>query len=182
VELDDCVLLLAGEVAALDVGAQVVDPAEAAALAAAGKARLLGQRAPVAVAVALDVRHQDPVLLGRPRAPLEPHLLAARSAPHVSISRPRKSWALALLAGSCREDRAEGALLCCADDWLWEGRAVRYLYAPGRCHARRQRTGFTSLSALGSRLPGWKRANPNVVKARELPRRGRFVITQGRTS
>jgi hypothetical protein len=37
------------------------------------------------VAVALDVRHQDPVLLRRPRPPLQPHLLAARSAPHVSV-------------------------------------------------------------------------------------------------
>ena len=81
-ELDDGVLLFPAEVAALDVRAQVVDPAEAAALAAAEQARLLGQRAPVAVAVALDVRHQGPVLLRRPRTPLQPHLLAARSAPH----------------------------------------------------------------------------------------------------
>jgi hypothetical protein len=87
VELYDGVLLLPAEVAALDVGAQVVDPAEAAALAAAEQARLLGQRAPVAVAVALDVRHQNPVLLGRPRTPLQPHLLAARRAPHVLICR-----------------------------------------------------------------------------------------------
>jgi hypothetical protein len=36
------------------------------------------------VAVALDVRHQDPVLLRRPGAPLQPHLLAAGSAPHLS--------------------------------------------------------------------------------------------------
>jgi hypothetical protein len=83
VELDDGVLLLPGEVAALDVRAQVVDPAEAAALAAAQQACLLGQGAPVAVAVALDVSHQDPVLLRRPGTPLEPHLLAARSATHL---------------------------------------------------------------------------------------------------
>jgi hypothetical protein len=43
---------------------------------------LLGQRAPVAVAEALDVRDQDLVLLRRPWPPLEPHLLAARSPPH----------------------------------------------------------------------------------------------------
>jgi hypothetical protein len=83
VELDDGVLLLPGEVAALDVRAQVVDPPEPAALAAAQQAGLLGQRPPVAVAVALNVRHQDPVLLRRPGTPLEPHLLAARSTPHL---------------------------------------------------------------------------------------------------
>lgn len=79
----------------------------------------------------------------------------SRSPDRFTSTSSRKSWALALLAGSCREDRAEGALLCCADDWLWEGRAVRYLYAPGRCRARRQRTGRGSLrsrlSVLGSR-------------------------------
>jgi hypothetical protein len=37
------------------------------------------------VAVALDVRHQGPVLLRRPWPPLQTHLLAARSAPHLSL-------------------------------------------------------------------------------------------------
>jgi hypothetical protein len=84
VQLDDGVLLLLGEVAALDVRAQVVDPAEAAALAAAQQAGLLGEGAPVAVAEAQDVGDEDPVLLGGPRALVETHLLAARSPPHCS--------------------------------------------------------------------------------------------------
>jgi hypothetical protein len=46
---------------------------------------LLGQRAPVAVAEALDVVDQDLVLLGRPWPLLEPHLLAARSPPHYLV-------------------------------------------------------------------------------------------------
>jgi hypothetical protein len=86
VQLDDGVLLLLGEVAALDVRAQVVDPPEAAALAAAQQARLLGEGAPVAVAEALDVGDEDPVLLGRPRALVQTHLLAARSPPHCFFS------------------------------------------------------------------------------------------------
>jgi hypothetical protein len=155
VELYDGVLLLPAEVAALDVGAQVVDPAEAAALAAAEQARLLGQRAPVAVAVALDVRHQNPVLLGRPRTPLQPHLLAARRAPHVSINvRPSRERGLpAACWGRVRVlARRPSSLLCELGlarslDWrsaggfaVWTGRAGLSLaiYMP----PRRRRTGL----------------------------------------
>jgi hypothetical protein len=95
VEADDEGLLVGGEVAALDVGAEVVDPAEAAALAAAEQPGLPRQRAPVGVAVLPDVGHQPLVLLGAPRAPPQPLLLAARRPPHRPARarrRQRSSW------------------------------------------------------------------------------------------
>ena len=50
-ERDDVVLLLLREAAALEVGAEVVGPAEAAALAAAEQAGELGDEPPAAMAV-----------------------------------------------------------------------------------------------------------------------------------
>ena len=49
---------------------------------------MLGQRAPVGVAVLLDVCHEAHVLLRRPGAPVEPHLGAARRSPspHASLA------------------------------------------------------------------------------------------------
>jgi hypothetical protein len=83
VEGDDEALLVVGEVAALDVGAEVVGPAEAAALAASVEAGGLGQVAPAAdvPAVLLDVLHQRPVLLLRPRAFLHARVVAAARRP-----------------------------------------------------------------------------------------------------
>jgi hypothetical protein len=66
VELDDEALLLGGEGALLQVGPQVVCPAEAAALAAPGQPRVLLHGVPVPLAVLLDVVHQDGVLRRRP--------------------------------------------------------------------------------------------------------------------
>jgi hypothetical protein len=82
VQLDDELVLLLREVAALEVGAEVVDPAEAAALAAAQEAGGLGQRAPAPLAVRPDVRDQALVLLLGPRALVGVRLLAARRPPH----------------------------------------------------------------------------------------------------
>jgi hypothetical protein len=82
VELDDELVLLLREVAALEVGPQVVDPPEAAALAAAHKSGGLGKGAPAPLAVRLDVRHQTVVLLLGPRALVRVRLLAARRPPH----------------------------------------------------------------------------------------------------
>jgi hypothetical protein len=82
VQLDDEVVLVGGEVAALEVRAEVVDPAQAAALAAAQQARRPGQRAPAPFAVRADVGHQPLVLLLGPRAPVGVRLLAARRPPH----------------------------------------------------------------------------------------------------
>jgi hypothetical protein len=85
VELDDDVVLLLGEVAALEVGAQVVDPPEAAALAAAQQARGLGERPPAAFAVGLDVGDEPLVLLLGPGALVRVRLLAARRPPHAAV-------------------------------------------------------------------------------------------------
>lgn len=62
---------------------------------------MLGQRAPVGVAVLLDVGDEAHVLLRRPGAPVEPHLGAARRSPspHVSLSL-RVLVRLSLLPGS----------------------------------------------------------------------------------
>jgi hypothetical protein len=82
VELDDELVLLLREVAALEVGPEVVDPPEAAALAAAEQAGGLGQRAPATLAVRLDVRDESVVLFLGPRALVGVRLLAARRPPH----------------------------------------------------------------------------------------------------
>jgi hypothetical protein len=66
VELDDEALLLGGEGPLLEVGPEVVRPPEAAALAAAEQPGVLLHRVPVALAVLLNVVHQDGVLRGRP--------------------------------------------------------------------------------------------------------------------
>ena len=84
-EVDDEALLVVGEEAALEVGAEVVGPAEAAALAAAQQPRHLGHGAPAAApAVAEDEAHELLVLLRRPRAALHAQLVAARLPPHRS--------------------------------------------------------------------------------------------------
>jgi hypothetical protein len=84
VELDDELVVILGEVAALQVGAEVVHPPEPATLAAAQEARGLGQRAPASLAVRLDVGDQALVLLLSPRALVRVRLLAARRPPHPS--------------------------------------------------------------------------------------------------
>ena len=86
VEPDDEFVFLLGEVAALEVWAEVVDPPEAAALAAAQQARRLGERPPSAFAVGLDVGDEPLVLLLGPGALVRVRLLAARRPPHVSNS------------------------------------------------------------------------------------------------
>ena len=77
VEVDDELLLVVGKPAALDVRAEVVCPAEAAALAAAVEPGELGQAAPAPVPVLIDVVDQQLVLLRRPRAFLHPRVLVA---------------------------------------------------------------------------------------------------------
>ena len=86
--MDDDAFLVGGEVAAADAGAEVVGPAEAAALAAAHEAGVDGHGAPVAGAVLLDVGDEHEVLLGRPRPLLHSHLVAARRPPHATASFP----------------------------------------------------------------------------------------------
>lgn len=124
-EADDEVLLVGGEVAPLDVRAEVVDPPQATALPAPQKpcsntnndtrgpsliggnhrplegvhrrrqqdaeelTCVLGEGAPVGVAMLRDVVGQPLVLLGAPRAPLQALLLAARRSPHEPIQTDR---------------------------------------------------------------------------------------------
>lgn len=67
VEMNNEVLLLRGEGAALEIGAEIVDPTEAAALTAALKAGVSGDVAPAALAVGDHVIHQLLVFLRRPQ-------------------------------------------------------------------------------------------------------------------
>jgi hypothetical protein len=67
VEPDDELLLLRREGAALEVRAEVVDPAEAAALAAALQAGVPGHVGPRPLPAPQHVRHQLLVLLRRPQ-------------------------------------------------------------------------------------------------------------------
>jgi hypothetical protein len=82
VEVDDDLLLGVREEPALEVRAEVVGPAQAAALAAAQQAGELGHRAPAAMAVGEDEVDELAVLLRRPRPPLHPQLVAARLPTH----------------------------------------------------------------------------------------------------
>jgi len=109
VEADDEALLVGGEVAALDVGAEVVGPAEAAALPAAVQPGGLGQVAPAAnlPAVPLDVLHQGAVLLLRPRAFLHAGVVAAaRGPPHLLLPAKRLRVRLDVRPGGvqCRRE------------------------------------------------------------------------------
>jgi hypothetical protein len=77
VEVDDELLLLVRELAALDVRAEVVGSPEAAALAAPVEPGEVGEAGPVAMAVLLDVVDEELVLLRIPRALLHAGLLLA---------------------------------------------------------------------------------------------------------
>ena len=90
-QADDELVLVVGEVAALEVRAEVVHPPQPAALAAARQARRLGQRAPAPFPVRPDVRHQPLVLLLGPRALVRVRLLAARRPPHGYLSRAERN-------------------------------------------------------------------------------------------
>jgi len=82
-EVDDELLLLRREPPPLDVGAEVVGPPEAAALAAAVEPRQFREVAPVAAAMLLYVLPQLIVLLRHPRALLHTGVgVAARRPSH----------------------------------------------------------------------------------------------------
>lgn len=82
-EVNDGVLLFEREPAPLDVGPQIVRPPQPAALPAPLQPGILREGPPVAVAVPLDVVDQLLVLLRRPRAFLEPVLVATRRPSHL---------------------------------------------------------------------------------------------------
>ena len=81
-KFDDEFVFLLGEVAPLEIGAEVVDPAEAAALAAAEEAGSLGEGAPAALAVGADVGHEPIVFFFSPCAFVCVSLLTARRPSH----------------------------------------------------------------------------------------------------
>ena len=74
---EDVALLLGGEGALAEVGAEVVGPPEAAALAAALQPRVPAHGVPVALAVPPHVVHQQLVLRLRPRPLPQPSATAA---------------------------------------------------------------------------------------------------------
>jgi hypothetical protein len=131
VEMDDDLLLLERESAALDVWAQVIRPPQPTALAAPqetckrkktheekfsdfafstafhgstrflgfnsgdwwerGVTGLLGEGAPAAMAVALDVGHELLVFVRRPRSFLQPQFVTTRSSPHDCWARQKRA-------------------------------------------------------------------------------------------
>jgi hypothetical protein len=89
VQPDDEVLLAVGDVAALDVGPEVVEPPEPAALAAPRQVGALRHVPPAAFAMSLHVGGQHLVLLAGPRASLDTFLgTARRPPPHRSLCWP----------------------------------------------------------------------------------------------
>lgn len=83
VERDDERVLVAGEGAPLEVGPEVVDPPQAAALAApVRQPRQPRQRPPAAFPVGAHVGRQPVVFLPRPGPLRRVRLLAARGPPH----------------------------------------------------------------------------------------------------
>jgi len=82
VELDDELVLVLGEIAALEIRPEVVDPAEAAALAASQQAGSLGEGPPAAFAVKADVSDEALVFFLGPRAFVGVGLFTARRPSH----------------------------------------------------------------------------------------------------
>ena len=78
----DEIFLIKSDAASLDGGAEVVHPAEAAALAAALQPRPLRQRPPPPLAFLLDETGKDLVFVRGPWPFLDPHLAAARCLAH----------------------------------------------------------------------------------------------------
>ena len=97
-EFDDEIIFVFGEVAALEVGAEVVDPAEAAALAAAEEAGGFGEGAPAALAVGPDVGDEAVVFLLCPCAFVSVSFLTAGRSSHffyfflILFKGRKKSW------------------------------------------------------------------------------------------
>lgn len=81
-KINDQLLLRLVEEAPLQVGAEVVGPAEAAALPAAAKAGQFGDGPPTALAIGEDEVNELLVFLGRPRALLHPELVTTRLPTH----------------------------------------------------------------------------------------------------
>jgi len=104
VEAEDEILLVRGDVAALDVRTEVVHPTKAAALAASEEAGSFRQAAPPAFALRHYVPHQKLVLLCRPWPLLQLPLMIINSAVRLVHRRPLAASAALFsthLASSC---------------------------------------------------------------------------------
>jgi hypothetical protein len=85
VELDDDLLLFESETASLDVRSEVVGPPETAALPTPLETSILGEGAPVAITVLVNVIDEFMILLGGPRTFLQPILVTTRSSSHTDL-------------------------------------------------------------------------------------------------
>lgn len=81
-EFDDELVFFFGEIAAFEVGSEVIDPTEAAALAAAEEAGGLGKRPPAALAVGSDVRDEAIIFFFGPGSFVGVSFLTARRPSH----------------------------------------------------------------------------------------------------
>jgi len=86
VEFDDELIFFFGEIAALEIRAEVVDPAETAALAAAEKAGSFGERAPAAFAVSSNISYEAIVFFFGPCTFVCVCFLTTRGPSHASSS------------------------------------------------------------------------------------------------
>lgn len=83
-ELDDELIFFFSKIAAFEVGTEVVDPAETAALATAEEAGGFGERAPAALAVSSNISNETIVFFLGPCSFVSVSFLAARRPSHVN--------------------------------------------------------------------------------------------------
>lgn len=84
-EFDDELVFFEGEIAALEVRAEIVDPAETTALAATEKAGGFGERAPAAFTVSSNVRNEAMIFFFGPCTFVCVCFLTARGPSHLSL-------------------------------------------------------------------------------------------------
>lgn len=86
-ELDDELVFFFGEIAPFEVGTEVVDPAETAALAAAEETGGFGERAPTALAVSANIGDEAIVFFFGPSTFVGMSFLTARGPSHSQFQR-----------------------------------------------------------------------------------------------
>ena len=84
-EFDDELVFFEGEIAALEVRAEIVDPAETTALAATEKAGGFGERAPAAFTVSSNVRNEAMIFFFGPCTFVCVSFLTARGPSHTQL-------------------------------------------------------------------------------------------------
>ena len=85
-EFDDELVFFEGEIAALEVREEIVDPAETTALAATEKAGGFGERAPAAFTVSSNVRNEAMIFFFGPCTFVCVCFLTARGPSHPMLS------------------------------------------------------------------------------------------------